>query len=120
MARAKTGGLGKGLGALFEDAGFNPQPASIIPEQSTNNENKEDKPVIERIKHNEVIIRVGEQPHPMTEEHHILMIEVQTPSCVFQKFLKHDDIPEFKITTDEDPVYARAYCNLHGLWKSED
>lgn len=44
MARAKTGGLGKGLGALFEDAGFNPQPASIIPEQSTNNENKEDKP----------------------------------------------------------------------------
>lgn len=32
MAKTKTGGLGRGLGALFEDAGFDPQPASIIPE----------------------------------------------------------------------------------------
>lgn len=31
MAKAKTGGLGRGLGSLFEDVGFDPKPASIEP-----------------------------------------------------------------------------------------
>ena len=31
MAKTKTGGLGRGLGSLFEDAGFDPKPASIEP-----------------------------------------------------------------------------------------
>lgn len=38
MAKAKTGGLGRGLGSLFEDAGFDPKPASIEPKKENKKE----------------------------------------------------------------------------------
>lgn len=38
MAKTKTGGLGRGLGSLFEDAGFDPQPASIEPVKNNKKE----------------------------------------------------------------------------------
>ena len=41
MAKAKTGGLGRGLGALFEESGFDPQPASIIPNEEPEEAEKE-------------------------------------------------------------------------------
>ncbi len=39
MAKSKTrtGGLGRGLGALFEEAGFNPEPASTEPVKNVKN-----------------------------------------------------------------------------------
>jgi superoxide reductase len=37
-------------------------------------------------------------------------------SCFF-KFLNPGDAPEAEFKTDAADVTARAYCNLHGLWK---
>ena len=63
-------------------------------------------------------VKIGSTPHPMEEAHYIEWIEATSElgeTC--KKFLKPGDKPEaeflFKVKE------ARAYCNLHGLWKSE-
>ncbi len=64
------------------------------------------------------IVDVGSIPHPMEEKHYIMWIEATSEKGEIDKiFLKPGDKPEatfsFKIKS------ARAYCNLHGLWKSK-
>jgi superoxide reductase len=65
------------------------------------------------------LVKVGETTdHPMTEEHYIQFIELVAGDSVYRKYLKPGDKPEaeFKVEKASD-VYAREYCNLHGLWK---
>lgn len=65
------------------------------------------------------LVKVGETTnHPMTEEHYIQFIELVAGDRVYRKYLNPGDKPEaeFKIDKSSD-VYAREYCNLHGLWK---
>ncbi len=61
---------------------------------------------------------VGSIEHPMEEAHFIEFIELVTPNGVLRKSLKPGDKPEAVFQTDEKDVYAREYCNLHGLWKA--
>ncbi|MEM3483617.1 MAG: desulfoferrodoxin family protein, partial [Candidatus Woesearchaeota archaeon] len=35
----------------------------------------------------------------------------------FRKMLKPGDEPEAEFEVKEEKLQARAYCNLHGLWK---
>ena len=77
-------------------------------------------PVIEKQDKNTILIKVGENPHPMTEEHYIKMIEILDDDCIARKYLHPNDKPEFLIKSDKMPKMARAYCNLHGLWKGEN
>ncbi|MFC1623412.1 desulfoferrodoxin [Patescibacteria group bacterium] len=72
-------------------------------------------PVIEKIDGG-VKVKVGEVAHPMEQEHYIEWIEVISGEKVMRKFLKPGDAPEAEFST-EGEVSARAYCNLHGLWK---
>jgi len=58
---------------------------------------------------NLVKVKVGSVEHPMTEEHHIAFIYLETENGVTRKDLDHTGKPE--------AVYE--YCNLHGLWKKE-
>ena len=63
-------------------------------------------------------IKVGEQAHPMTQDHHIEWIEIDTADGKSgKKFLKPGDMPESDFYTRIDAVGARAYCNIHGLWE---
>ena len=73
-------------------------------------------PVMERDETG-VLIKIGAVEHPMTEEHHIEWIEYVTETKVDRKYLKPGDIPEARFNTTESG-FARTYCNLHGLWKS--
>jgi len=61
---------------------------------------------------------VGSIEHPMEEKHFIEFIELVTPNGVLRRQLKPGDKPEACFKTKETEVYAREYCNLHGLWKS--
>jgi superoxide reductase len=63
-------------------------------------------------------VRVGEVPHPMLEKHFITMIELFTPDAMYRKFLKPDEEPAAFFPTKEDAIGARAYCNIHGLWRA--
>ncbi len=61
-------------------------------------------------------VKIGSVPHPMTEEHYIEWIEATSSSgTVCKRFLKPGDAPEAEFPFE--PVGAREYCNLHGLWK---
>lgn len=75
-------------------------------------------PVVE-IKDGVVEVMVGSVAHPMTEEHLIEWIVVETEKGVYRKNLKAGDAPmaRFMLLDDEKVVNVHAYCNLHGLWQ---
>lgn len=70
---------------------------------------------------NEVVIKIGSTAHPMTEEHYITWVYIQTEKGGQRKVLTPQDQPTvtFALTDDDKLVSAYAYCNLHGLWKAE-
>lgn len=75
-------------------------------------------PVIVR-KGNQVTVKVGEAPHPMTPEHYILFVEVLVGDKVYRHdFREGDAVAEatFLIDEKETGLVARAFCNLHGFW----
>ena len=63
-------------------------------------------------------VAVGSVAHPMTEEHYIEWIYLETTNGGQRKALKPGEAPKATFTlTDGKPVSAYAYCNLHGLWR---
>lgn len=70
---------------------------------------------------NKVTAKVGSVDHPMVEEHFIQWIYLETNKGGHRKNLSPGQAPEvsFAILEDEKPVAVFAYCNLHGLWKTE-
>ena len=69
---------------------------------------------------NTVRVVVGSVTHPMSEEHHIAWVYLQTDRGGQRKCLCTTGAPEVTFALcDETPVAVYAYCNLHGLWKAE-
>ena len=69
---------------------------------------------------NTVRVNVGSVTHPMSEEHHIAWVYLQTNRGGQRKCLDVTGAPEVTFAlADETPVAVYAYCNLHGLWKTE-
>jgi len=77
-------------------------------------------PVID-IQNNLVTVIVGEVEHPMTNEHYIEWISLQTKQGNQRKALKPGDKPQicFSVCDGDEVEAAYAYCNLHSLWKAE-
>ena len=74
-------------------------------------------PVVEK-DGNKVTVRVGEVDHPMTPEHFINWIALDTGDTLYLKNLTPEDAPKAEFILSEDKEFtAYAYCNLHGLWK---
>ena len=69
---------------------------------------------------NLVTVKVGAAEHPMTEEHYIPWIALETKQGNQRKELKPGQKPEvqFALLPDDEVVQVYAYCNLHGLWKA--
>lgn len=63
-------------------------------------------------------VTVGEVAHPMEEKHYIEWIELIAGGKVYKQFLKPGEAPEAEFAVQADSATARAYCNLHGLWKA--
>lgn len=77
-------------------------------------------PVIQ-VEGSKVTITVGSVAHPMTEEHHIAWIALQTKQGCQLKYLDKTGAPSicFTLCESDELVTAFAYCNLHGLWKAD-
>jgi len=76
-------------------------------------------PVVE-IDSGTVTVSVGSVPHPMGEEHHIAFVYLETQKGGQRKSLKIGEEPVVKFALADDvAIAAYAYCNLHGLWKTE-
>ncbi len=83
-------------------------------EELSDEEGKTEKhqPIIEENK-----VKVGSIEHPMTEEHSIEWIEATKENETAKIFLNPNEKPEAIFSFK--PNTARAYCNIHGLWKNE-
>ncbi len=92
------------------------QPMELLTEKNKDVGQEKHMPVIEKTNKG-IKIKVGSIPHPMEEKHYIEFIEVISNGNVSRKFLKPGDKPEAEFEVSE-AVSARAYCNVHGLWKS--
>lgn len=77
-------------------------------------------PVIE-VDGDKVTVTVGSAPHPMTKEHSIEWIALETMCGNQRKVLKPGEEPKacFRLCKGDTVLNAYAYCSLHGLWKAE-
>lgn len=76
-------------------------------------------PVVE--KNGDIVkVTIGSVAHPMLEEHHISWVYLQTNRGGQRKCLPIGGEPTVSFALcDETPVAVYAYCNLHGLWKTD-
>lgn len=67
-----------------------------------------------------VTVTVGSTLHPMTSEHNISWVYLETDKGGHRKALEVDGEPTVTFAlADEKPLAVYAWCNLHGLWKTE-
>lgn len=72
-----------------------------------------------RVEGNTVHVTVGAAEHPMTKEHYIQWICLETEHGIQYAHLSPEDEPRAKFSLCEgDEVRAvYAFCNLHDLWR---
>lgn len=67
-----------------------------------------------------VKVNIGAVAHPMAEEHYITWVYLQTDRGGQRKNLYPGEEPSVTFSlADEKPLAVYAYCNLHGLWKTD-
>jgi superoxide reductase len=93
------------------------QPMRLQTENSVDASLEKHVPVVEKTAGG-VKIKVGSVPHPMEEAHYIEWIQVVAGGIAQRKYLKPGEAPEAEFCVSGDVQLVRAYCNLHGLWKS--
>ena len=73
-----------------------------------------------KIDKNKITIEVSSIEHPMTEEHYIEWIALETSNGNQYIKLSHKDKPkaEFYVADGTKLIAAYAFCYLHGLWKN--
>ena len=76
-------------------------------------------PVFE-VKDNKVIVSIGSVAHPMTPEHYIEWVAIETKYGNQRKRLSPGDEPVvyFALSEGDEVKHVYAYCNLHGLWRA--
>ena len=93
------------------------QPMELLTEKTEEVGKEKHVPVIEILEKG-VKVKVGSIPHPMEEKHYIEWIEIIAEDVICRKYLKSGEKPEAKFAITAEKVEARAFCNVHGLWKS--
>lgn len=76
-------------------------------------------PVTNCIDDSTLKVVIGKVEHPMTEEHRIRFICLETDKGCMIQYLKPGSRPEAIFITKDTPLAVYAYCNLHGLWKTD-
>lgn len=94
------------------------QPMRLYQENTAEAAREKHIPVVARAGA-DVTVTVGSVPHPMGDEHYIEWIEVVQGDMVTRQHLKPGAVPQATFELPSGPVSARAFCNLHGLWKGD-
>lgn len=94
------------------------EPMKELHANTTDAATEKHVPVVEQ-KEGEINVKVGSVAHPMTEEHWIQWILVETSRGYKIKFLNPGDKPEETFCNEGQVKAVYEYCNLHGLWKKE-
>lgn len=93
------------------------QPMALLRENTTDAAVEKHVPTLEK-KDGGWQVNVGSVDHPMTAEHYIEWIELIVGETVYRQNLNPGEKPAAFFPCPADKVTARAYCNLHGLWKA--
>lgn len=94
------------------------EPMAVLEEKTADFKTEKHVPVVTPLATGGIKVTVGSVPHPMTDEHYIVFIEVVNGSYVNRKYLKPGDPPEAEFYVPySDSLIVREYCNIHGLWK---
>ena len=95
------------------------QPMMELKAGTTDGAAEKHVPVYE-VNGNVVTVKVGSVEHPMTPEHYIQWIDIQTTGGIQRVNLTPNDKPEatFTINEGDEVVAVYEYCNLHGLLKA--
>lgn len=93
-----------------------------VPKAKEQEGNEKHVPIVTHGEH-KIVVNVGDVPHPMVEDHWIVLVQlVKDGKVIAGKRLSPGDLPhvEFDMPSyDPEGIKARAYCNKHGLWESE-
>ncbi len=94
-------------------------PMTEVVPNTTDAAQEKHVPVI-TVSGNTVTVDIGSIPHPMTPEHHIAWVYLETTEGGQRKCLVETGAPkaEFSLTPGDKVIAAYEYCNLHGLWKA--
>ena len=100
------------------------QPMVLMEEKTADWKGEKHVPKI-TIDGNKVTVDVGISmgtPHPMTNEHYIMWIELSCKdNCYKRQMLSPGMDPKATfVVADTNGLKAREYCNLHGLWAGTD
>ncbi len=96
------------------------QPMKLLQPNSVDTSKEKHVPVITRLGKGTYRVTIGAEPHPVTDEHHINFIYLQTEHGGQLRYLGPGRPAEADFNGCYDPVVgAYAYCNLHGLWFSD-
>jgi len=95
------------------------EPMTLLKANTTDAAGEKHVPVITETADG-ILVTVGSVEHPMTEEHHIVFIEVITESEVYRKELKPGMKPQAEFPIKRaDVIEVREFCNLHMLWATK-
>ena len=96
------------------------KPMKQLTANTTDAAQEKHVPVVS-VEGNKVSVKVGSVAHPMTPEHLIAWIYLQTKKGGQYHHLTPNDKPEtsFLVADGDEPVAVYEYCNLHGLWKAD-
>lgn len=96
------------------------QPMKLQEENTEGEYAEKHAPIVEDDE-NDFLVKIGNIPHPMEDEHYIEWIEATSETGEICKvFLnpKEDKVAEARFLFQ--PVSARMYCNKHGLWTMKE
>lgn len=108
---------------MVVDKGVTPvccgEPMQLLEPNTTDAATEKHVPLIKE-SGNKIVVNVGSTEHPMSEEHHIAFILLETNQGVQEKHLDPTGKPEaeFVLNDGEKAIAAYEYCNLHGFWKA--
>ena len=63
-------------------------------------------------------VQVGETMHPMTDEHYIEWVALESDDRLEIRYFKPGQTPVTFFAGGVKSGTVYAYCNLHGLWKA--
>ncbi len=97
------------------------KPFEILEPNTSDGAAEKHVPVIET-EGNHVTVKVGSTFHPMTEDHSITWVCLQTTAGSIMRVSLSPDcepVAQFTLEDGDSPKAAFAYCNLHGFWKTK-
>ena len=94
------------------------KPMKLLVENTTDAAREKHVPVVEKVAGG-YKVKVGSVPHPMEEKHYIEWVELVAGDKAYRQFLSSGQAPEAFFSVEAADVFAREYCNLHGLWKGQ-